>query len=74
MSRGIQMTDIYQEIVRLKAEGEAAALVTIVSATGSTPREEGAKMLVKADGSILGTIGGGSLEAQVIEEAVKVIR
>ncbi len=68
------MTDIYQEIVRLKAEGEEAALVTIVSATGSTPREEGAKMLVKPDGSILGTIGGGSLEAQVIEEAVKVIK
>ena len=68
------MTDIYQEIVRLKAEGEEAALVTIVSATGSTPREEGAKMLVKPDGSILGTIGGGSLEAQVIAEAVKVIR
>jgi xanthine dehydrogenase accessory factor len=68
------MTDIYQEIVRLKAEGEEAALVTIVLATGSTPREEGAKMLVKADGSILGTIGGGSLEAQVIEEAIRVIR
>ena len=68
------MTDIYQEIVRLKAEGEEAALVTIVSATGSTPREEGAKMLVKPDGSILGTIGGGSLEAQVIAEAVKVIK
>jgi len=68
------MTDIYQEIVRLKAEGEEAALVTIVSATGSTPREEGAKMLVKPDGGILGTIGGGSLEAQVIEEAVKVIK
>jgi len=67
------MTDIYQEIVRIKTEGEEAALVTIVSATGSTPREEGAKMLVKADGSILGTIGGGSLEAQVIEEAIKVI-
>jgi len=67
------MTDIYQEIVRIRDEGEEAALVTIVSATGSTPREEGAKMLVKSDGSILGTIGGGSLEAQVIEEAVKVI-
>jgi len=67
------MTDIYQEIVRIRAEGEEAALVTIVSATGSTPREEGAKMLVRADGSILGTIGGGSLEAQVIEEAIKVI-
>jgi len=68
------MTDIYQEIVRIKAEGEEAALVTIVLATGSTPREEGAKMLVRADGSILGTIGGGSLEAQVVEEAVKVIK
>ena len=67
------MTDIYQEIARIKAEGGEAALVTIVSTTGSTPREEGAKMLVKADGSILGTIGGGSLEARVIEEAVKVI-
>ena len=68
------MTDIYQEIVRIKAEGKEAALVTVVLATGSTPREEGAKMLVRADGSILGTIGGGSLEAQVIEEAVKVIK
>ncbi len=67
------MTDIYQEIVRIKAEGEEAALVTIVSATGSTPREEGAKMLVRADGSILGTIGGGSLEARLIKEAIKVI-
>ncbi len=67
------MTDIYQEIVRIKSEGEEAALVTIVTTTGSTPREEGAKMLVKADGSILGTIGGGNLEAQVIEEAIKVI-
>jgi xanthine dehydrogenase accessory factor len=68
-----KMDDIYQEIVRIRAEGEEAALVTIVSATGSTPREEGAKMLVRADGSILGTIGGGSLEARVIKEAIKVI-
>jgi len=68
------MDDIYQEIVRVKAEGGEAALVTVVSATGSTPREEGAKMLVKLNGSTLGTIGGGSLEAQVIDEAVKVIK
>jgi xanthine dehydrogenase accessory factor len=67
------MTDIYQEIVRIRAEGEEAALVTIVSVSGSTPREEGAKMLVRADGSILGSIGGGSVEAQVIKEAIKVI-
>jgi xanthine dehydrogenase accessory factor len=68
------MDDVYQEIVRVKAEGEEAALVTVVRASGSTPREEGAKMLVRPDGSIMGTIGGGSLEAQIIKEAVKVIR
>ena len=67
------MADIYQEIVRVRTEGEEAALVTIVSARGSTPREEGAKMLVKADSSIIGSIGGGSVEAQVIKEAIKVI-
>ncbi len=68
------MEDIYQEIVRVKAEGGEAALVTIVSASGSTPREEGAKMLVRPDGSIFGTIGGGSLEARVIKEAIGVIK
>jgi len=68
------MLDIYQEIVRLTAEGKEAAVVTIVSTSGSAPREEGAKMLVKADGGILGTIGGGSLEAQVCQKAIEVIR
>jgi xanthine dehydrogenase accessory factor len=67
------MADIYQEIVRIRTEGEEAALVTVVAASGSTPQEEGAKMLVRADGSIVGTIGGGSAEAQVIKEAIKVI-
>ena len=68
------MADIYEEIVRVRVEGEEAALVTIVSAKGSTPREEGTKMLVKADGSIVGSIGGGSLEAQVCDQAREVIR
>jgi len=68
------MTDIYQGMVRIRAEGEEAALVTIVSAIGSTPREEGAKMLVRANGSIVGSIGGSSLEAQVCDQAIEVIR
>lgn len=68
------MADIYHEIVRIRDEGEGAALVTIVSAIGSTPREEGTKMLVKADGSIIGSIGGGSVEAQVCDQAMEVIR
>ena len=67
-------TDIYKEIVRIREEGEEAALITIVSTSGSTPREEGTKMVVRADGSILGSIGGGGLEARVCELAAKVMR
>ena len=65
------MEDIFQEIVRIRSEGQRAALATVISAKGSTPRETGSKMLVKTDGSILGSIGGGSLEAQVCKEAFK---
>ncbi len=66
--------DIYREIVRIKNAGEEAALATVVGASGSTPREEGAKMLVRSDGSILGTIGGGSIEKQIIKEAAGIIK
>jgi xanthine dehydrogenase accessory factor len=66
--------DIYQEIVRLSASGEDGAVATVIAASGSTPREEGAKMLVKADGSIMGTVGGGNIEKQVIQEALDVMR
>jgi len=68
------MIDIYQEIVNIKAEGAEAALVTVVSAEGSTPREEGAKMVVKTDGSIIGTIGGGKIEERATREALEAIR
>jgi xanthine dehydrogenase accessory factor len=66
--------DIYQEIARLIAAGEEAAVATVVAASGSTPREQGAKMLIHTDGSILGTVGGGNIEKQVIQEALEVIR
>ncbi|UCG55396.1 MAG: XdhC family protein [Dehalococcoidia bacterium] len=66
--------DIYQAITRIKEEGGEAALATVVSASGSTPREPGAKMLIMLDGSIRGTIGGGSIELRVIKEAAEVIK
>jgi xanthine dehydrogenase accessory factor len=66
--------EIYQEIARLIAEGREAAVATVIVASGSTPRQEGAKMVVRVDGSIVGTIGGGSIEKQVIQEALAVIR
>ena len=48
--------------------GKSAAFVTVISVGGSTPREAGAKMLVFADGSIEGTVGGGSIEALTIRK------
>ncbi len=67
------MDDIFEEIVKIRSEGGRAAVATITSIKGSTPRAEGSKMLVRSDGSILGSIGGGSVEAQVCHEAVRVI-
>ena len=68
------MGDIFEEIVRIRSEGDSAALATIIKTKGSTPREEGSKMLIKSDGTILGSIGGGTLEDQVCQEAMDVIR
>ncbi len=68
------MEDIYEEIVRLRQQGDIGALATIVWVKGSTPRAEGSKMLVKSNGSILGSIGGGCLEAEVWEAAMDVIK
>jgi xanthine dehydrogenase accessory factor len=68
------MTDIYEEIVRIKNMGEVCALASIVRVKGSTPRPEGTKMLVRSDGTMLGSIGGGCLEASVWEAAREVIK
>ena len=66
--------EIYTEVARLVAAGQEAAVATIVAASGSSPREAGAKMLVRADGSILGTVGGGNIEKEVIQEALAAMR
>lgn len=54
--------------------GASFALATILESSGSTPREAGASMLIMADGAIVGTVGGGVLEALVIESAGQVIK
>ncbi len=65
--------DIYDEIVRLRKAGQKCALATIVEVNGSIPSYESAKMLVREDGSMLGTIGGGCVEAEVWNAAREVI-
>src|SRR6185436_2482021 len=54
--------------------GEPSALVTVTKIGGSTPRSSGARMLVHADGRIVGTVGGGTFEHRAIEEAIAAIR
>src|SRR6195256_1959470 len=65
--------DIYEEIPRLRREGRKAALATIINVRGSIPSFETAKMLVRDDGSIAGTIGGGCVEAEVWQAAREVM-
>jgi len=57
--------DIFEEIVSLKGKNRACALATIVQATGSTPQCAGAKMLIRDDGSTVGTLGGGCIEENI---------
>lgn len=65
--------DVYEEVVRLRREGRRGALATIVNVRGSIPSFETAKMLVRDDGSIVGTIGGGCVEAEVWQAAKEVM-
>ncbi len=65
--------DVFEELVRLRACGRKCALATIVNVRGSIPSFETAKMLVRDDGSIVGTIGGGCVEADVWNAAWEVM-
>jgi xanthine dehydrogenase accessory factor len=65
--------DLYDEIVRLRKLGQKCAIATIVQVNGSIPSFESAKILVREDGSFMGTVGGGCVEAEVWNAAREVI-
>jgi xanthine dehydrogenase accessory factor len=65
--------DIYEQIVQLRREGRRGAVATITNVRGSIPSFQTAKMLVRDDGSIVGTIGGGCVEAEVWQAAREVM-
>ena len=67
------MREVLEAALLAEERGEAAALVTVVSTEGSTPQKAGAKMVVYADGRIVGTIGGGCVEAEMTWRARQVI-
>jgi xanthine dehydrogenase accessory factor len=67
------MNSIYQALAELEKNNEAAALCTVISSEGSTPRHVGSKMLVYPDGKFIGTVGGGELENRVMKVALESI-
>ncbi|MFZ0634303.1 MAG: XdhC/CoxI family protein [Candidatus Acidiferrales bacterium] len=66
--------DLFEEIVTMRREGHRGALATIVHTNGSIPSFESSRMLVREDGSISGTVGGGCVEAEVWAAAKEVIQ
>jgi len=67
------MTDleIFKKLAELRASGITVCLATIVETAGSTPREVGAKMILCADGTTYGSVGGGCGESQVRSAALR---
>lgn len=63
--------EIFEKLAELRSRGIPSCLATITGTSGSTPRETGAKMIVCADGSIYGTVGGGCGENQVRSAALR---
>ena len=69
------MTDeLLEELLRARRKRLPCVLVTVAATTGSVPREAGAKMLVYADRTISGTIGGGKFEALVVDDCLTSLR
>jgi xanthine dehydrogenase accessory factor len=66
--------DIFEEIARLRKSGRRSALATIVRVRGSVPSYEAAKILIREDGTTMGSVGGGCVEAEVVLAAQKAMQ
>jgi xanthine dehydrogenase accessory factor len=66
--------DVFEEALKLRREGKRGVMATIVHTNGSIPSFESSRMLVKEDGSTVGTIGGGCVEAEVWAAAKEVLK
>lgn len=65
---------VVRRLRELMQQGERAALATVIKVQGSAYRREGAKLLIEADGTLLGNVSGGCLEADLRERAMNVLR
>lgn len=60
------MRAVLEAVLEVLASGERGALATVVRVSGSTPQQPGARLLLRPDGTTLGTVGGGAIEAEVL--------
>ncbi len=67
------MSDVYRAIVELTDRGQCGALATLITKEGSGPQVPGAKMLIRGDGTTVGTVGGGAPEKRTREVAAEVL-
>jgi len=74
MHEADEETNLLQELLAARESGRPVALATIVKARGSVPRHAGSKMLIYADGDLLGTIGGGEMESRIRDEALVALK
>ncbi|PZC50048.1 MAG: xanthine dehydrogenase accessory factor [Chloroflexi bacterium] len=68
------MESIFQEATKLSSEGDQFVIATVVRTKGSTPQKPGAKLLVRRDGSAIGTLGGGCVEGDIWFMAKEIMR
>src|SRR5689334_11988953 len=68
------MLQIYRQLVEIAERGDSCALATLVATSGSSPQNTGAKLIVMPDGRLIGTIGGGCMEAEARRIALDCMR
>ncbi len=74
MKQWLETRQVMDQLAAWHAEGTACALATVIRVQGSAYRHEGAKLVVAADGRVVGNVSGGCLEEDVREVAIRVIR
>ena len=69
----MSLDEVYEAIDTAAATNQPVVVATVAQTIGSTPRKTGAKMVVRPDGTFVGTIGGGCGESEVWQEAMDII-
>ncbi|MBE2251699.1 MAG: xanthine dehydrogenase accessory protein XdhC [Myxococcus sp.] len=67
------MNDFYRQLLTLLDEGAPFVLCTVIASHGSTPQKPGSKLVVTGSGTLIGTIGGGAIEKQIVDAALALL-